>query len=81
LYMTIQWTFLPSLVQICFVVSEKRWKCEIPIGSNVKLSRVMVAILNFRSANETQFWKLTHLRTIHAMFALNWLTGFRGEDF
>jgi hypothetical protein len=20
-------------------------------------------------------------RTIHAMFALNWLTGFRGEDF
>jgi hypothetical protein len=22
-----------------------------------------------------------NLRTIHAMFALNWLTGFRGEDF
>ena len=21
-----------------------------------------------------------HLRTIYAMFALNWLTGFRGED-
>jgi hypothetical protein len=49
LYMTIQWTFLPSLIQICFVVSEKRWKCEIPIGSYVKLSRVMEAILNFRS--------------------------------
>ena len=28
---------------------KKRRKCEIPIGSNVKLSRVMVAILNFRS--------------------------------
>jgi hypothetical protein len=27
---------------------------EIPIGSNVKLSRVMVAILNFRSANDSQ---------------------------
>jgi hypothetical protein len=119
LYMTIQWTFLPSLVQICFeqksaklarnvhwlvlyqicvfgadlkfnmaarvhnvfslaeilkiFLSEttkyehfcqvwfkfvlwfqkKRWKCEIPIGSNVKLSRVMVAILNFRSANDS----------------------------
>ena len=26
LYMTIQWTFLPSLVQICFVVSEKKMK-------------------------------------------------------
>jgi hypothetical protein len=24
LYMTIQWTFLPSMVQICFVVSEKK---------------------------------------------------------
>ena len=27
----------------------------IPIGSNVKLSRVMAAILNFRSANDSQF--------------------------
>jgi hypothetical protein len=25
--------------------------------------------------------KVDHLRTIHAMFALNWLTDFRGEDF
>jgi hypothetical protein len=25
--------------------------------------------------------KVDHLRTIHAMFALNWLTSFRGEDF
>jgi hypothetical protein len=31
---------------------KKRWKCEIPTGSNVKLSRVMAAILNFRSAND-----------------------------
>jgi hypothetical protein len=31
------------------------WLCEIPIGSNVKLSRVMVAILNFRLANDSQF--------------------------
>jgi hypothetical protein len=26
LYITIQWTFLPSLIQICFVVSEKKMK-------------------------------------------------------
>jgi hypothetical protein len=32
---------------------KKRWKCEIPIGSYVKLSRVMAAILNFRSANDS----------------------------
>jgi hypothetical protein len=25
--------------------------------------------------------KVDHLRTIHAMFALNWLTDFRGEEF
>jgi hypothetical protein len=25
--------------------------------------------------------KVDHLRTIYPMFALNWLTGFRGEDF
>ena len=31
---------------------KKRWKCEIPIGSNVKLSRVMVAILDMRSAQK-----------------------------
>jgi hypothetical protein len=34
---------------------KKRWKYEIPIGSYVKLSRVMAAILNFRSANDSQF--------------------------
>jgi hypothetical protein len=25
--------------------------------------------------------KVDHSRTIHAMFALNWFTGFRREDF
>ena len=33
---------------------KKDGKCEIPIGSNVKLSRVMAAILNFRLANDSQ---------------------------
>ena len=32
----------------------KKDENEIPIESNVKLSRVMVAILNFRSANDSQ---------------------------
>ena len=34
---------------------KKRGKCEIPIGSYVKLSRVMAAILNFRLAKKSQF--------------------------
>jgi hypothetical protein len=37
------------------------------------------------SSETSQPWenylKVYYPRTIHAMFALNWLTGFRGEDF
>jgi hypothetical protein len=45
------------LVEILKILwfQKKRWKCEIPIGSYVKLSRVIAAILNFRSANDSQF--------------------------
>jgi hypothetical protein len=42
----------------------------------LKLCLLMVAILD-----GGLILKVDHLRTIHAMFALNWLTGFRGEDF
>ena len=37
-----------------FRKKDENVKFEIPIGSNVKLSRVMAAILNFRSANDSQ---------------------------
>ena len=37
--------------------------------------------LGWRSGSLDTILKIDHLRTIHAMFALNWLTGFRGEDF
>jgi hypothetical protein len=37
--------------------------------------------LGWRSGLPDTILKIDHLRTIHAMFALNWLTGFRGEDF
>jgi hypothetical protein len=50
------WLCRPSNEHFCQVwfksvlwFQKKRWKCEIPIGSNVKLSRVMAAILNFWS--------------------------------
>ena len=36
--------------------------------------------LGWRSGSLDTILKIDHLRTIHAMFALNWLTGFR-EDF
>jgi hypothetical protein len=34
-----------------------------------------------RSGSLNTFLAVDHLRTINDMFALNWLTGFRGEDF
>ena len=37
--------------------------------------------LGWRSGSPDTILKIDHLRTIHAMFALNLLTGFRGEDF
>ena len=35
--------------------------------------------LGWRSGSPDTILKIDHLRTIYAMFALNWLTGFRGE--
>jgi hypothetical protein len=37
--------------------------------------------LGWRSGSPDTILKIDHLRTINAMFALNWLTGFRAEDF
>jgi hypothetical protein len=34
--------------------------------------------LGWRSGSLDIILKVDHLRTIHAMFALKWLTGFRG---
>jgi hypothetical protein len=55
------WLKWPSNEHFCQVwfksvlwFQKKRWKCEIPIGSYVKLSRVVAAILNFRLANDSQ---------------------------
>ena len=35
--------------------------------------------LGWRSGSPDTILKVDHLRTIHAMFALNWPTGFRGK--
>ena len=38
-------------------------------------------LLGWRSGSPDTILKIDHLRTIHAMFALNWFNGFIGEDF
>jgi hypothetical protein len=53
----------------------------IPIGSYVKTMSVDGGHLGWRLGSQDIILKIDHLRTIHAMFASNWLTGFRGEDF
>jgi hypothetical protein len=59
------------------------FKIFFPIGS-YSMSYSMSAEgghLGWRSGSLDTILKIDHLRTIHAMFALNWLTGFREEDF
>ena len=36
--------------------------------------------LGWRSGSPDTILKIDHIRTSHAMFALNWLTGFRGPS-
>ena len=50
-----------------------------PIGSYVKTMSAEGGHLGWRSGSPDTILKIDHLRTIHAMFALNWLTGFRGK--
>jgi hypothetical protein len=53
------------------------FKTFFPIGSYVKTMFAEVGHLGWRSGSTDTILKIDHLRTIHAMFALNWLTGFR----
>ena len=48
-----------------------------PIGFYVKTMSADGSHLGWRSGSLDIILKVDHLRTIHAMFALNWLTGFR----
>jgi hypothetical protein len=51
---------------------------KFPIGSYVKTMSADGGHLGWRSGSLDIILKVDHLRIIHAMFALNWLTGFRG---
>ena len=48
-------------------------------GSYVKTVSADGGHLGWRSGSLDIILEVDHLRTIHAMFALNWLIGFRGE--
>jgi hypothetical protein len=71
--------------QVCFKLAywfqRRRFLNIFPIGSCVKTMSADGGHLGWRSGSQDMILKVDHLRTIHAMFALNLLTGFRGEDF
>jgi hypothetical protein len=60
---------------------EKILKHFFPTRSHVKTMSAEGCYLGWRSGSADTILRIDHLRTIHAMFALNWLTGFRGKDF
>ena len=70
---------------VCFKLADWfQWRRPLnnfPIGSYVKTMSADGSHLGWRSGSLDINLKVDHLRTIHAMFVLNWLTGFRGEDF
>ena len=57
------------------------FKTFFPIGSYVKTTVCLLKVAILDGGQGHTILKIDHLRTIHAMFALNWLTGFREEDF
>ena len=63
------------------VSGEKILKHFFPIRSYVKTMSADGGHLGWRSVSLDIILAVDHLRTIHAMFVLNWLIGFRGEDF
>ena len=66
---------------LAYWFQRRRFKKKIPIGSYVKTMSTDGGHLGWRSESLDIILKVDHLRTIHAMFALNWLTGFRGKLF
>ena len=68
---------------LCWVTGFRRedFKTFFPIRSYVKTMSAEGGHLGWRSGSQDIILKVDYLSTMQAMFALNWLTGFRGEDF
>ena len=66
---------------VCFKLAywfQREKKLNIsPIGSYIKTMFADSSHLGWRSGSLHIILKVDHLRTIHAMFVLNWLIGFR----
>ena len=79
------WPLKDHPCYVCFTLAywyQRRTFLNIfPIGSYVKTMSADGDHLGWRSGSLDIILKVDHLRTIHVMFALNWLTGFKGMFF
>ena len=66
---------------IGLLVSEEKFFKHFPIGSHVKTMSADGGHLEFPIGTKNINFVEVHPMNIHAMFALNWFTGFRGEIF
>jgi hypothetical protein len=66
---------------LAYWFQRRRFLNILPIGSYVKTMSADGGHLGWRFGSLNIILKVDHSRTIHAMFALNWLTGFRGIFF
>jgi hypothetical protein len=66
---------------LAYWFQRRRFLSIFPIGSYAKNMSADGGHLGCRSGSLDIILKVDHLRTIDAMFALNWVTGFRGNLF
>ena len=66
---------------LAYWFQRRRFLNIFPIGSYVKTMSADDGHLGWRFRSLDIILKVDHFWTIHAMFALNWLTGFRGIFF
>jgi hypothetical protein len=82
---TILKVYYPRTIHAMFALNWltdfRRLSNNFPIGSYVKTMSADGGHLEWRFGSLDIILKVDHLRTIHVMFALNWLTGFRGKIF
>ena len=79
------WPLKDHPCHVCFKLAywfqRRRFLNIFPIGSYVKTMSTDGGHLGWSFGSLDIILKVDHLRTIHAMFALNWLSDFRGKNF
>jgi hypothetical protein len=69
------------LLQLAQWFLRRRFLCEFPIGSYIKLSSAVGGHLGRRAESPDTFLEENHPMTISSKFYCYWANGFRQEDF